>query len=91
MSEEKKNINSERHDPVLDTHDATLAPNGNPTTPKPKPDLKPKQNAKPSTTERWKTHRFWIVRASYYALHSVWAIVMAIGAIIAWIIAMLFI
>ncbi|TDU39760.1 hypothetical protein BXY82_1790 [Gelidibacter sediminis] len=41
--------------------------------------------------ERWKTHRFWLVRVSYHVLFSVWAIVMAIGGIIAWIIAMLFI
>ncbi|MBJ7881751.1 hypothetical protein [Gelidibacter salicanalis] len=46
---------------------------------------------KPSFGERWKTSRFWLVRGAYYALFSVWAIVMAIGGVIAWIIAMLFI
>ncbi|WP_299390548.1 hypothetical protein [uncultured Gelidibacter sp.] len=46
---------------------------------------------KKSFGERWKTHRFWLFRGTYYVLFSVWAIVMAIGGAIAWLIAMLFI
>jgi putative endonuclease len=42
-------------------------------------------------SERWKTSRFWLIRGSYYVVHSVWLAVIAIGAFIAWVIAMLFI
>lgn len=41
--------------------------------------------------ERWKTSRFWLVRATYHVGFSIWAVVIGIGAVIAWIIAMLFI
>ena len=45
----------------------------------------------PSFPERWKSNRFWAVRASYVIVSSVWMVVMGIGTLIAWLIAMLFI
>ncbi|MEO9076205.1 MAG: hypothetical protein ABI263_02805 [Gelidibacter sp.] len=44
-----------------------------------------------SFAERMKTNRFWLVRGIYYVFYSVWAVVMGIGIVIAWLIAMLFI
>lgn len=44
-----------------------------------------------SFSERWKTNRFWLVRATYHVFYSVWIVVMAIGGFIAWLIALLFI
>lgn len=56
-----------------------------------KPELKPRVVHKKPFTERMKMHRFFLVRAVYYIFYSVWAVVMAIGMLIAWLIAMLFI
>lgn len=55
------------------------------------PQSKPKFLKKKSFTEKWENHRFWLVRASYIVLRSVWMIVLAIGGFIAWLIALLFI
>lgn len=44
-----------------------------------------------SFLEKWRTNRFWIIKGSYYLLHSIWLIVMSIGAFIAFVISMLFI
>lgn len=44
-----------------------------------------------SFVERWENHRFWLVRASYTFLYSVWVVVMAVGGFIAWLVAMLFV
>lgn len=44
-----------------------------------------------SFSERWKTNRFWVIRATYHIFYSVWIVVMAIGGLIAWLIALLFI
>jgi|GEM_PF-1659385 len=46
---------------------------------------------KPSFSERWQNHRFWLVKGSYYLLRSVWIIVMFTGGFIAWLISLLFI
>ncbi|WP_133240869.1 hypothetical protein [Marixanthomonas spongiae] len=56
-----------------------------------KPNKNPSAKKKRSFAERWKTNRFWLVRGTYYVLYSVWMVVMAIGAFIAWLIALLFI
>ncbi|MCK0125786.1 hypothetical protein MWU76_15450 [Gelidibacter sp. F2691] len=49
------------------------------------------QVGKKKFSERWKTSRFWLVRATYHVGFSIWAVVIGIGAVIAWIVAMLFI
>lgn len=41
--------------------------------------------------DRWKSSRFWLIRASYFVAASVWTIAIAIGGFIAWLIATLFI
>lgn len=51
----------------------------------------PKAVEERTFSESWKTHRFWLVRGTYYVFHSIWVAVIAVGAFIAWIIAMLFI
>ena len=53
--------------------------------------LKAEVAKKKSFSERMKTHPFFLVRGIYYIFYSVWAVVMAIGMFIAWLIAMLFI
>lgn len=53
--------------------------------------LKTKVVVEKSFTERWKTHRFWLVRGTYYVLYSVWMIVMVIAGFIAWLVSLLFI
>lgn len=51
--------------------------------------LKNKIDKKKTFVERWKTNRFWIIKGTYYFLHYTWVAVMAVGAFIAWLIAML--
>jgi len=51
--------------------------------------LKKEVKEKKSFIERWKNSRLWLVKGSYYLLHYTWVVVMAIGAFIAWLIAML--
>lgn len=53
--------------------------------------LKKQGVRKKSFLERWKTNRFWLIKGTYYLLHYTWVVVMAIGAFIAWLIALLFI
>lgn len=52
--------------------------------------FQPKVDAKISFVERWETNQFWIVRATYQILKSIWMIVMVIGGFIAWLISLLF-
>lgn len=40
--------------------------------------------------ERWKTNRFWVIRATYYIVISVWTIILVVGGFIAWLISFLF-
>src|SRR5690625_6840729 len=44
---------------------------------------------KVSIAEKWKTHRYWLPRAVYFVLHSIWIVAMAIGGFIAWLISFL--
>jgi len=46
---------------------------------------------KRSFSDRWENNRFWLIRASYKILRTIWMIVMGIGVFIAWLISMLFI
>ena len=46
---------------------------------------------KRSFSDRWKNNRFWLIRATYHVLRTIWIVVMAIGAFIAWLISLLFI
>lgn len=41
--------------------------------------------------EKWKKHRFWLVRISYLILHSIWIVAVSIGGFIAWLISILFV
>lgn len=91
MSEEIENINNAHNKSVSKNQDATLTSKNNLTTTESEPVLKAKVVKKESFTERMKTHRFFLVRGIYYIFYSIWAIVMAIGMFIAWLIAMLFI
>lgn len=43
----------------------------------------------PTFVEKWKNHRFLIVRGSYVVLNSIWMVVMAVGMFLAWLIALL--
>lgn len=58
---------------------------------RPTPVLKAQDGNRKSFPDRMKTHPFFLVRGIYYIFYSVWAIVMTIGMLIAWLIAMLFI
>ena len=71
--------------------DATLASENNRTANESISDSKTKPVKKASFSERMKNHRFFLVRGIYYIFYSIWAVVMAIGMFIAWLIAMLFI
>lgn len=46
---------------------------------------------KKSFIEKWKTNRFWLIKGTYYVLHTVWMTVMVIGGFILWLISFLFI
>lgn len=53
--------------------------------------LNSKNSEGKSFLARWKTSRFWVIRAIYIFLVSVWTIVMIIGGFILWLISFLFI
>lgn len=79
-------------DELASKNKVTPMPSGlNAVGPEPQPVLKAQVVTKKPFTERMKTHRLFVVRAVYYIFYSVWAVVMAIGMFIAWLIAMLFI
>jgi len=87
---DKKNIENSDQSTVPKAQDSTLTTDHIPEDPSPdapRPKAKPKQ----SFTDRWKYNRFWLIRASYHVLRTIWIIVMAIGAFIAWLISLLFI
>ncbi|MAP79499.1 MAG: hypothetical protein CL526_00280 [Aequorivita sp.] len=52
---------------------------------------KPKIDGEPSFFERWETSRFWLIRAIFVVVRSVWMVVMVIGGFIVWLISLLFI
>lgn len=83
--------NLEQDDSVFETQDLTLTSRNKLSESELMPVLKTELLAEKSFSNRWKTHRFWLVRAIYYVFYSVWMIVMGIGTLIAWLIAMLFI
>lgn len=91
MSEEKDNTNITRKESISRIQDETLTSKTNSSATDSGPVLKAKVVNKMSFSERMKTHRFLLVRVIYYFFYSIWAIVMAIGMFIAWLIAMLFI
>ena len=91
MSQQKDNDNVENDGPILETQNLTLNSKNNARQTEPEPVLEAKVVEERSFFERWKTSRFWLVRGSYYILFSVWMVVMAIGGVIAWLIALLFI
>ncbi|MCL8007823.1 hypothetical protein M8845_10340 [Gelidibacter japonicus] len=91
MSEEKVNTNITRKESISIVQDESLTSKANAGTTDSAPVLKAKAVKKETFSERMKTHRFLLVRAIYYFFYSIWAIVMAIGMFIAWLIAMLFI
>lgn len=89
MEPQKRTINKAHKKLPLDTEEATSTSQTTMAT-----DTGAVEEAKvkkPPFGERWKTSRFWLVRVTYHALFSVWAIVIGVGGVIAWIIAMLFI
>ena len=91
MPQQIDNDNVEHELPVFETREARLISDNKAKEAELKrlsetPDLKKK-----SFSEKLKTNRFWLVRSIYYAFYSVWMIVMGIGILIAWLIAMLFI
>lgn len=51
--------------------------------------LKNKVLQEKTFVECWKTNRFWLIKGAYYFFHYTWVVVMAVGAFIAWLIAML--
>lgn len=83
---------------IKNNDDASLLKNKGATSTSKNTSEKPTSNTsaakvvpKQSFSDRWKNNRFWLLRASYHVLRTVWIIVMAIGAFIAWLISMLFI
>ena len=85
------NDNLEQDDSILETRDSTLTTRNKLSENELKPVLTAEILGEKSFSERWKTNRFWLVRATYYVFYSVWMVVMGIGTLIAWLIAMLFI
>jgi len=85
----KDNVENDGSD--LESQDATLLSRNTFKEAAPEAELETKVVDKISLTERWKTHRFLLVRGTYYVLYSVWMIVMVIAGFIAWLISLLFI
>ena len=74
---------NETHDSIVTPQIITIQTNLEP--------LATSQILKKSFSERCRTHRFWLVRAIYQVVRSVWMVVMVVGGVIVWLIAMLFI
>ena len=91
MQQQKDNDIFELDSSVIKNQDSTLAPKNNSRETEPELVLKAEVVMEKSLSERWKTNRFWLVRATYYVLRSVWMIVMVIGGFIVWLISLLFI
>lgn len=91
MSQQIDNDNVEHDGPVIETQNLTQTSKNNARQTESEPVLEAEVVKERSFSERWKTSRFWLVRGSYYILFSVWMVVMAIGGLIAWLIALLFI
>ena len=91
MQQQKDNDIFECHSSVIKTQDSTLNSKNNSKETESETVLKAEVVAEKSFSERWKTNRFWLVRATYYVLRSVWMIVMVIGGFIVWLISLLFI
>ncbi|HUH27912.1 hypothetical protein [Gelidibacter sp.] len=91
MSEQKDNLNRTQDKSVSQEQESTIPSSKHVGQTESKPIATAKAAQKKSFSERMKTHRFWLVRGIYYMFYSVWAVVMAIGMFIAWLIAMLFI
>lgn len=72
----------------VENQDATAKTSG-PKEGKAIPEVK--NATKDSFIERWKSHRFMLVRGLYFFLASVWTVVMVIGGFIGWLISLLFI
>lgn len=43
-----------------------------------------------SIIDKWRKHRYWLPRASYKLLQSIWIATIAIGGFIAWLISLVF-
>ncbi|RXJ50196.1 hypothetical protein [Gelidibacter gilvus] len=91
MSEQKDNTNMTHDESVSKIQETPIASVNNVDKTESKRVLKAEVVKKKSFSDRMKTHRFFLVRGIYYIFYSVWAIVMGIGMVIAWLIAMLFI
>ncbi len=91
MFQQKDNEDFESDGSVLKIRDSTLTPKNKKEKIHSDSDLIEKPVEKKSFAERWKTHRFWLVKGLYYLLHTIWMIVMIVGGFIAWLISLLFI
>lgn len=91
MSQQINNDNVENKAANLEARNSASTSKNNSKETEPQPVLEAKVLEEKSFSERWKTNRFWIVRATYHVFYSVWIVVMAIGGLIAWLIALLFI
>lgn len=88
---DKKIIENSEITTELQGQDSTLASENPTDKPAHSASKKAITHEKRSFTDRWKYNRFWLIRASYHVLRTIWIIVMAIGAFIAWLISLLFI
>lgn len=43
-----------------------------------------------SKIDKWRKSRYWLPRATYHLLHSIWITAMAIGGFLAWLISLIF-
>lgn len=91
MSQEIDQTNNAHDESISKIQEAPMASKYRADETDPNPVVKAQVVKKKTFTERMKTHRFFLVRGIYYIFYSVWAIVMGIGMLIAWLIAMLFI
>lgn len=91
MSQQIDNENVEDDAPVSAAQNLTSTSKNDSSQTGPEPVKQAQVVEGKSFFERWKTSRFWLVRGIYYILFSVWMVVMAIGGLIAWLIALLFI
>lgn len=49
-----------------------------------------KRAGKVTFSQKLKTHRYWIPRAIYHLVRSIWIVAIAIGGFVAWLISLIF-
>ena len=91
MSKKENDANTELENATIEKQESVIASTNNENKIEPEIVSETEIEEEESFMEKWKSHRFLLVRGTYFFFHSIWMVVMVIGGFIAWLIALLFI